>query len=107
MKYNWIFNNQSFQCVKSLDGLTNVIETIHWQYEATDNITSGYVIGCTGFAAPTQEDFIPFENLTKDEIISWLEAVNDIDQLKSSAEHEYNQIKNSGNQEVLPPPFEI
>jgi hypothetical protein len=106
MKYNWIFNNQSFQCIKSLDGLTNVIETIHWQYEATDDTISGSVIGCTGFAAPTQEDFIPFENLTKDEIISWLEAVNDIDKLKSSAEHEYNQIKNSGNQELLPPPFQ-
>jgi hypothetical protein len=107
MKYNWIFNDQSFQCIKSLDDLTNVIETIHWQYEATDDIISGVIIGCTGFAAPTEEEFIPFEELTKDEIISWLEAANDIDYLKSAAEHEYNQIKNSGNQAVLPPPFEI
>jgi hypothetical protein len=106
MKYNWIFNDQSFQCIKSLDSLENVVEMIHWKYEATDNTTSGSVIGCNAFAAPTEEDFIPFQELTKAEIISWLEAVNDIDYLKSAAEHEYNQIKNSGNQELLSPPFQ-
>jgi len=107
MKYNWIFNDESFQCAKSLDGLANVVETIHWKYEATDDTTSGIIVGCNGFAAPTEEDFVPFEELTKAEIISWLEEANDMAQLKSAADHEYNQIKNSGNQEVLPPPFQI
>ena len=106
MKYNWIFNDESFQCVKALDGLTNVVEMIHWKYEVTDDVTSGIITGCNAFAAPTQENFIPFEELTKAEVVSWLEAVNDMDQLKSAAEHEYNQIKNSNNQEVLPPPFQ-
>jgi len=107
MTYNWIFNNQSFQCAKTLDGLTNVIEMIHWQYEATDGNISGVIAGCNGFAAPISEDFIPYEELTKEEIISWLEAANDMEQLNAAADHEYTQIKNAGNQEVLPPPFDI
>jgi hypothetical protein len=105
MTYNWIFNNQSFQCIKALDGLTNVIETIHWNYEATDGSISGIIAGCNGFAAPTSEDFIPYEQLTEAEIISWLEEANNMEQLKLAADNEYNQIKNAGNQETLPPPF--
>jgi hypothetical protein len=107
MEYNWIFNEESFQCAKALDGLTNVIECIHWQYEATDGNISGIIVGCNGFSAPTSEDFIPYEELTKEQIISWLEEANDVEQLQESAEHEYNQIKNAGNQEILPPPFEF
>jgi len=53
------------------------------------------------------DTFIPYEQLTKEEIISWLEAANDVVELQASAEHEYNQIKNAGNQEILPPPFEV
>jgi hypothetical protein len=107
MTYNWIFNEQSFQCAKTLDGLTNVIETIHWNYEATDGNISGIIVGCNGFTAPTNEDFIPYNELTKEEIISWLEQANDIEQLNIAADNEYNQIKNFGNQEFLPPPFQI
>jgi hypothetical protein len=107
MTYNWIFNDQSFQCAKALDGLTNVVECIHWQYESTDGTTSGVITGCNGFTAPTSEDFIPYEQLTKEQIISWLEAANDMEQLNAAADHEYNQVKNAGNQEVLPPPFAI
>ncbi len=107
MTYNWIFNDQSFQCAKTLDGLTNVIETIHWNYEVTDGTTTGVIAGCNGFAAPTSEDFIPYEELTKEQIISWLEAANDMEQLNAAADHEYNQVKNAGNQETLPPPFAI
>lgn len=106
MKYNWIFNEQSFECVKSLDGLENVIQCIHWKYEVSDETISGSVIGCNGFQAPTSEDFIPFEQLTKDEVISWLEEANDMEQLNLAVEHEYNQIKNASNKETLPPPFE-
>jgi hypothetical protein len=107
MTYNWIFNEDSFQCAKSLDGLTNVIECIHWQYESTDGTISGVITGCNGFTAPTSEDFIPYDQLTKEQIISWLEAANDVEQLNSAADHEYNKAKNTGNQEVLPPPFAI
>jgi hypothetical protein len=107
MEYNWIFSEDSFQCAKALDGLTNVIECIHWKYEATDGNISGVIAGCNGFAAPTSEDFIPYEELTKEEIISWIEAANDVVELQASAEHEYNKVKNAGNQEILPPPFEV
>ena len=106
MEYNWIFNNESFQCVKSLDDLTNVIEVIHWQYEATDGTASGIVGGCNAFLAPTSKDFIPYEDLTKEQIISWLEEANDMEQLNASAAHEYNRVQDLSNQEILPPPFE-
>ena len=107
MKYNWIFNENSFQCAKSLNGLENVIECIHWQYEAKDGDIAGVIAGCNGFLAPTSEDFIKFEDLTKEQIISWLEAANDVEQLQASAEHELNQIKDADNKQLLAPPFAI
>ena len=106
MKYNWIFREDSFQCAKSLDGLNNVIEVIHWGYEVTDGSSSAIINGCNAFPKPTSEDFIPFEQLTKEEIISWLEASNDLDELKAAADNQLAWEKSQSNQEILPPPFE-
>ena len=105
MEYNWIFNDDSFQCVKSLNGLTDVVECIHWRYEARNGDVSGSIGGNNGFQPPYMTAFIPFQDLTKEQVIVWLEEANDVEQLKSAADHEYNQVKNAGNQEVLPPPF--
>ena len=102
MKYKFIFNNESFECAKSLDGLSNVIEAIHWRYG--NEIAS--VTGCNGFAKPDSDDFIPFEELTEANVISWLQSSNNMDELDLAVDNEIAQIEAKSNQEILPPPFE-
>ncbi len=101
MKYKFIFDGSSFQCAKSLDGLSNVVEVIHWRYGNEE--TSIY--GCNGFSAPSPASFTPFEDLTEEQVVSWLVEANDMEQLDSAVDNEIEQKIAQANQEILPPPF--
>lgn len=101
MKYKFIFNEQSFQCAKSLDGLSNVVELINWQY-GNEEVS---VAGCNGFAAPSPASFTPFEQLTYEQVCEWLVEANDMEQLDAAVDNEIAQAEAKSNQEILPPPF--
>lgn len=101
MEYKFIFNENSFQCAKSLDGLSNVVEVINWQY-GTDSIS---VAGCNAFSAPSPASFTPFEQLTYEQVCGWLVEANDMEQLNAAVDNEIAQSNAKNNQEILPPPF--
>jgi hypothetical protein len=101
MKYQFIFNEESFVCAKSLDGLSDVVQVINWQY-GDEDATVG---GCNGFAAPSEASFTPFEDLTYEQVCGWLVEANDMDQLDAAVDNEIAQKAVIKNQEVLPPPF--
>ena len=101
MKYKFIFNEDSFQCAKSLDGLSNVVEVIHWQYGNQE----ASIPGCNGFSAPSPASFTPFEELTEEQVASWLVEANDMEQLDAAVDNEIEQKSIASNQEILPPPF--
>ena len=73
------------------DGLSNVVSTVHWRYHAeyTDSngtpeppVYTAEIYGSYNPPLPTSE-FIPYEQLTKDIVIQWLEAGLDIQSLQS------------------------
>ena len=101
MEYKFIFNEDSFQCAKSLDGLSNVVEVINWRY-GNEEATIG---GCNGFSAPSPASFTPFEELGYEQVVGWLVEANDMEQLDSAVDNEIAQKLAKSNQEVLPPPF--
>jgi len=72
--YKW-----GLQCppivVPSKDGLTNVVQTVHWTYTATDGDISLPSIGCTSLDAPDPTKFIAFDALTLETVIGWIEEV--------------------------------
>jgi hypothetical protein len=50
MTYNWIISNL---VAKIQDGeLSNIIETVHWRYQATDGEHTVDVYGSVGLEAP-------------------------------------------------------
>jgi hypothetical protein len=101
MKYKFIFDEYSFQCAKSLDGLSNVVEVINWRY-GNDEAT---ISGCSGFPAPSEASFTPFDKLTYEQVVGWLVEANDMEQLDAAVDNEIVQKNKASNQEVLPPPF--
>ena len=63
--------------------LSNVIESVHWRYQAEDaegNIADVY--GSVGLEAPS-EGFIAYEDLTQADVEGWLEANLDVESLKA------------------------
>ena len=53
----------------------------------------------------TGEDFIPYEDLTKDQVCGWLESTLDVDAMEESLDKQLELLINPVNV-VLPPPFE-
>lgn len=82
-------------CIIDDDGMTNVIKTIHWRLTGTDdNGISSDVYGAQSFPKPSEEGFIPFEDLTKEIVVGWLEATLDVPALEAQIEAQINLINN-------------
>lgn len=91
--YNWVVGNLHAKIEN--DGLENVIQTIHWRLQATDeneNVVDVY--GSCGLDAPESESFISFDSLTKADVEGWLESILDVDSLKSGLDSQLESIAN-------------
>jgi hypothetical protein len=69
--YNWNFDPLTVGT--TLDGFENVVLTVHWQYTAISGSYSARTIGTQDFSFnPNQENFIPFDQLTKEIVEGWV-----------------------------------
>lgn len=80
----------ALNCAVEKEGLPNVIQTIHWRYQATkvvgDKTYFADTYGASGVEQPNPQSFIPYEDVTEAEIVSWLEATLPIDAMKEGLE---------------------
>ena len=93
--YDWQI--VSLDCYKSINGLQNAVYNIHWYYNGTDDVSgvSKSISGITPINEPDSNNFIPFENLDKSTISSWLESNLDITSLRNKIEEDINNEINS------------
>ena len=88
--YEWVIS--SLNAKISEGDLSNVIETVHWRLQATDDEHTADVYGST--AVELEGDFIPFEDLTQADIEGWLEAKLDVPSLKEGLDAQIAALKN-------------
>jgi len=91
-EYKWVIS--AMDTAPSEDGLTDVVKTVHWRYQAQDAEYFADVYGAIACATPSETDFTAYPNLTEDQVISWLEAGNDVDALKANLDAQIEQQKN-------------
>lgn len=92
---NFEWNVNPMDCVIDEDGLTNVVQTVHWRLTGIDdNGGSSDVYGATSFPTPEAEGYIPFEELTQEIIIGWLDSVLDVPALEKQIEDAIFLINN-------------
>ena len=92
VNYNWIISDL---VAKIQDGeLSNIIETVHWRYQATDGEHTADVYGSVGLEAPDAESFKPFEEVTEADVIAWLEAKLDVEAMQSGLDAQLDAIAN-------------
>lgn len=91
--YKWVISSLN---AKIEDGeLSNVIETVHWRYQAEDadgNVADVY--GSVGLESPDAESFIAHEDLTQADVEAWLEAKLDVEALKAGLDAQLDAIAN-------------
>ena len=87
---------------KIQDGeLSNIVETVHWRYQATDDVNTADVYGSVGLDAPEPGSFIPSDQLTKETVISWLESKLDVEALKTGLDAQLDALANPTHTSIV------
>ncbi len=103
--YKW-----GLQCdpivVPCLDGLTNVVKTVHWDLTAIDEDGSAArSIGCTELSGPDPDAFTAFEDLALDTVVGWVvakEGEDRIDAMKMSLASQIAVQKDTNRPRPMP-----
>lgn len=102
IKFDWIIS--AMECKVKEDDLSDVVIVVHWRYNAVSEEYFADTYGATVVPMPSGDNFIPYNNLTKEQVVSWLEAILDVPamqlQLEANIELQINPIN-----VTLPPPF--
>jgi hypothetical protein len=101
--FQWVIPQDSMVTAKSIDGLSDVVVTINAYREISDEVTSTQIPVCVGLTPPA-EDFIPYDQLTKEIVEGWLNENSDVTTLDIELSFQLENIKNPKVQ-VLPNPF--
>ena len=104
--FKWVFG--PMQCYVDIDGLTDVVYVVNWRYQATrKNNGKDYfaeVYGATAVDLPDPETFVPYDEITEEMTIGWMEAALDVPAMQVNLDKqidlEINPVTVS-----LPPPF--
>lgn len=94
IKFTWVIPN--LECVISENGLSDVVDAVHWRYVATDeenNITVD-TYGVQNMPEPSSSDFIPYADLTLEVVSGWLEKVIDVQPIQADLTNQINLILN-------------
>jgi hypothetical protein len=71
--YKWIIS--AMDCRIHEETLQNVVLLVQWRLQATNGNYFTETYGCTRVPKPSPEDFTPYEELTKEQVVSWLIAI--------------------------------
>jgi hypothetical protein len=78
MTIDFTFKVNKIETAPSLDGLTNVVTRVRYDYIGEDEDgNEGTFSGVTPMPAPDAENYTPLADLTEADVVSWLEAVAD------------------------------
>lgn len=100
----WIIS--SMETKPQEDGLTDVVVVVNWRRSATTIVDEKEyytdVYGAMGCAAPDPMAFTPYDQLTFEQVCSWLEANLDVAALDASLDQ---QIANQKNPPIVQLPL--
>ena len=101
--YNWVI--EALDCKVNEGNLQDVVYTVHCRYRATDeNGITAETYGAQAVLPPSEEDFTPYNELTKEQVVGWLEASMDVSSMDLYLDNQIELIVNPVD--VTPPlPF--
>lgn len=102
MEYNWIISAMDVKL--SEEQMKDVVTLVHWRRVAIDGEFSAESYGTCPVGSPTPEEFVSYEDLTKEEVESWLEAGLDVAEIDANLAAQIELKKNPIDAQ-LPPPF--
>jgi hypothetical protein len=101
--YQWTI--QAMDCVPQEDGHTDVVVVAHWNVQGTDGTYNASVYGTQSFTYDSGKAFIPYESLTQDEVVGWVQAGMGAEGVASLQANLDTQIENQINPPIVTPPL--
>ena len=114
--YEWTIS--TMECKINEGVLNDVVIVVHWRLNATRNGKTAETYSATAMPEVSEENFTPYNELTKEQVVSWLvtilsiipEPVDNVDQSSQLARIQEDLNANIDLQlnpinELLPPPF--
>jgi len=98
---NWQVS--SMECRVQEGDLSDVVITVHWRCSATEDGYSASVYATCSVPGPNPANFVPYDQLTQDEVLGWIWA-NGVDKDATEAAV-LQQIENQKNPPVVAPPL--
>jgi hypothetical protein len=87
--FQWVISE--LNCAVESEGLPDVINVIHWRYNATQEhngkIYFADTYGSSSVAQPNPQDFIPYADVTEAEVIGWLEEILPVEAMQLALEN--------------------
>jgi hypothetical protein len=93
--YNWIIT--ALECKPEFENKTNVVVTAHWRLNATDGINNTDVHGTQNFSLNENSSFTSFSDLTKDQVVGWIQSSMGnvaVAELKTRLDNQINNLVN-------------
>jgi len=88
------------------DGLTDVVFTVHWNLTGDDGEGhTGYAYGSVGVTLDPETPYTPFAELTKDQVVGWVQKALGAEQVASLEASVASQIELQINPTVVTPPL--
>jgi len=69
------------------------IYTVHWTASLEEDGETAGAYGSIGLGEPNPSSFVPFNQLTKEEVVGWVLSALGVDQVVSIEEALHNQIQ--------------
>lgn len=89
--YNWKIN--ALDAKVSVDDVQNVVYTVHWSLMATSENEEHTVSNIGTHSVEYDADnFVPYEDLTEEIVIGWLEDALDVDLMKAGLDAQIEKL---------------
>ena len=101
--YNWRINALDAKIHEN--DLDNVIYTVHWSFIGQDDSeepVSVSSIGTLGVQYNPESFFISYDDLTKEDVVKWLEDGLDVDSMKENLDKQIELKKNPVDETLRP-----
>jgi hypothetical protein len=104
IQYQWHIG--PFDVKLSENGLDKVVCGVHWRLNGEEGGMQSSIYGSLGLPAPESDNFTPFEKLTKEMVIGWVESYlgdDRIAEFKSGIANDIEKQRNPVEVTVQPP----
>ena len=101
IEYTW--NIVQMDAYPQYAGTTDVVFNVHWTMTGTDGTYTGYVYGSVGITHDADEPFVPYAQLTEEQVVGWVKAALGEEQVLQYEANVLQQIEDKKNPKVITP----